>query len=128
MPTGNTSPILPPSTCTIVVWLCGKIRQLNTCTNMYIHSFLCVRVACVCSTITTPRWQYTACVTSRHSGLQRTSVSHHLDPSLSCLLLFLCHPYIPRSTIHSTLCICEQSMFFFLSVCAIHISACFPIV
>ena len=24
------------------------------------------------------RWQYRACVTSRHSGLQRTSVSHHL--------------------------------------------------
>ena len=23
------------------------------------------------------RWQYRACVTSRHSGLQRTSVSHH---------------------------------------------------
>ena len=46
MPTGNTSPIIPPS---IVVWLCGKIRQLNTCTDMYIHSFLCVHVVCVCS-------------------------------------------------------------------------------
>ena len=32
---------------TIVVWLCGKIRQLNACTNIYIHSFLCVHVACV---------------------------------------------------------------------------------
>ena len=32
----------------VVVWLCGKIRQLNTCTN--IHSFLCVHVTC-CSTI-----------------------------------------------------------------------------
>ena len=35
----------------IVVWLCGKIRQLNTYTNMYIHSFLCVHVVCVCSTM-----------------------------------------------------------------------------
>ena len=44
MPTGNTSPIVPPSSI-IVVWLCGKIRQLNTCTNMYIHSLFSV---CAC--------------------------------------------------------------------------------
>ena len=29
----------------VVVWLCGKIRQLNTCTNMYIHSLFSV---CAC--------------------------------------------------------------------------------
>ena len=57
MPTGNTSPILPS---TIVVWLCGK---LNTCTNMYIHSFLCVHVACVCSTI-----NFAATPLCNHSG------------------------------------------------------------
>ena len=34
MPTGNTSPILPPSSSIIVVWLCGKI-------NMY-YSLFCV--------------------------------------------------------------------------------------
>ena len=47
-PTGNTSPILPPSSSIIVVWLCGKIRQLHTCTNMYIHSLFSVCACCMC--------------------------------------------------------------------------------
>ena len=50
MPTGNTSPILPPSSI-FAVWLCGKSRQLNKCTNMYVPSFLCVHVVCACSTM-----------------------------------------------------------------------------
>ena len=43
MPTGNTSPILPPSSI-IVVWLCGKIRQLSTCTNMSLFSVCACRM------------------------------------------------------------------------------------
>ena len=49
-----------PCCYTIVVWLCGKIRQR---TNMYIHSFLRVHVACVCSTI-----NYAATPLYNHSG------------------------------------------------------------
>ena len=62
MPTGNTRPILPPSSI-VVVWLCGKIRQLNTCTNMYVHSFLCVCVVCICSTMNIHNY-----ATTNHSG------------------------------------------------------------
>ena len=47
MPTGNTSPILPPSSI-IVVWLCGKIRKLTTCTSMYIHSPFSVSACRMC--------------------------------------------------------------------------------
>ena len=104
MPTGNTSPILPPSSI-IVVWLCG---QLNACTNMYIHTFLCVHVACVCSTILIMLLLLDVTTGGKIRlvlpvGIVvcRELLSHiaKIHPSLSCLLLFLCHPYIPHSTI-----------------------------
>ena len=78
-----------------------------TCT--YIHFFLCVHVACVCSIynehmyiimlllldVTTQVAIYRACVTSRHSGLQRTSVSHHR------LYNAKSHPYLVSSCFYA---------------------------
>ena len=78
MPTGNTSPILPPE------WLHqgGVIHCTTTCTHgkvyMLVHVFSCLIFQHSHTTIVATRWEYRACVTSRHSGLQRTSFSHNL--------------------------------------------------
>ena len=61
---------------------------------MLVHVFSCLIFSTQPYYNNATRWQYRACVTSRHSGLQRTSVSMALEPSLSCLRLFLCHPYV----------------------------------
>ena len=51
MPTDNTSPILPPTSSIVAVWLCAKVRQLNRCRDICTFTLLCLYVVCVCSTM-----------------------------------------------------------------------------
>ena len=51
------------------------LTEKSECMYMLVHVVSCLIFA---HSHTTTRWQYRACVTSRHSGLQRTSVSHYL--------------------------------------------------
>ena len=80
MPTGN-------NTCTIVVWLCGKI---NTCTNMFIHSFLCVHVCNLHNYDVTTGGNIGLVLPVGTENFRLTSKIYPI--------LFLCHP-IPHSTI-----------------------------
>ena len=51
--------------------------EKSECMYMLVHVFSSLIFPQSHTTIAT-RWQYRACVTSRHSGLQRTSVSHFI--------------------------------------------------